>query len=80
MTKITLGRAGYGHSSAVETSDLMKGRFKVGDIVLLAVKGDCGMKRSSFHEYEVVGIKPCNRFGGTRETVTFRRVNEGGAK
>ena len=77
---ITLSRAGYGIPSDCEVSDLAKGRFRVGEHVAIAVKGDCGMKRSSYRLYEVTEIKPCNRWGGTRETVTFERVKEGGAK
>lgn len=80
MIKITLNRAGYGCASATETSDLKKGRFHIGDRVMLAVKGDCGMKRSSFNMYEVKSVAPCNRFGGTREIVTFQLVQKGGAK
>ena len=77
---IILSRAGYGSPSDREVSDLAKGRFHVGEHVAIAVRGDCGMKRSSYRLYEVTEIKPCNRWGGTRETVTFERVKEGGVK
>lgn len=77
---LILSRAGYGSPSDCEVSDLAKGRFHVGEHVAIAVKGDCGMKRSSYRLYEVAEIRPCNRWGGTRETVKFVRVKEGGAK
>ena len=78
---IVLSRAGYGSPSDCEVSDLAKGRFHVGEHVAIAVKGDCGMKRSSYRLYEVAKISPCNhRWGGTRETVKFVRIKEGGAK
>ena len=28
----------------------------------------------AFEEFEVIDVKPCARFGGGRETVTFQRV------
>ena len=77
---IILSRAGYGSPSDCEVSDLAKGRFHVGEHVAIAVKGDCGMKRSAYQVYMVTRVDPCNRWGGTRETVTFKRVKEGGAK
>lgn len=80
MKRVTLCRAGYGNPSDVEVADLAKGRFHVCDRVAIAVRGDCGMKRSAYRDYMVTRVDPCNRWGGTRETVTFRRVKKGGAK
>ena len=74
MKKITLNRNGQISAMKRETSDLKAGRFKRGEHVMLGVRdGDCGRSRGSW-EYVVVDVKPCDRFGGGRETVTFERV------
>ena len=57
-----------------ETSDLKAGQFKVGEHVMLSITGDCCYHRKAFEEFEVIEVKPCSRFGGGRETVTFQRV------
>ena len=78
--RITLSRAGFSSPQDREVSDLKAGQFTVGQRVMIAVKDDCAYRRSDYLEFEVVSIAPCNRFGGGRETVTFERVKEGGAK
>ena len=74
MKKITLTRNGQLHANAREVSDLKKGRFQVGEHVMLGIiDGDYG-RRPGSKEYVVAKIEPCDRFGGDRETVTFERV------
>ena len=83
MKRITLNRNGQTEPGGVEVSDLKAGRFVIGEHVMLAITGDCCYHRKGYEEFEVVGVEPCDRFGGGRETVTFRRVmraKEGGAK
>ena len=41
---------------------------------MLSITGDCCYHRKAFEEFEVIEVKPCSRFGGGRETVTFQRV------
>ena len=74
MKRITLNRNGQTTADDVEVSDLSAGRFQVGEHVMLGITGDCCYHRKEKFEYEVVGVEPCDRFGGGRETVTFRRV------
>ena len=74
MKRITLNRNGQEKPRDIEASDLMAGRFEVGEHVMLGITGDCCYHRKEKFEYEVVGVEPCDRFGGGRETVTFRRV------
>ena len=74
MKKITLTRNGQLHAAAREVSDLKAGRFQVGEHVMLSITGDCCYHRKAFEEFEVIDVKPCDRFGGGRETVTFQRV------
>ena len=75
---IILSRAGYGSPSDCEVSDLAKGRFHVGEHVAIAVKGDCGMKRSSFRlsrsrrsSRAIVGAEPARPLpsGASRKAV-----------
>ena len=80
MKIVTLNRNGQRAAKEREVSVLKAGQFSVGQHVKLAIKGDCCYAKSSYHEYEVVCIEPTDRFGGGRETVTFERVKEGGAK
>ena len=83
MKRITLNRNGQEVPRAVETSDLTAGRFRVGEHVMLDITGDCCWHRKAYEEYEVVSVEPCDRFGGGRETVTFKRVTraaKGGAE
>jgi len=74
MKRITLNRNGQERPRDIEASDLTAGRFEVGEHVMLGITGDCCYHRKEKYEYEVVGVEPCDRFGGGRETVTFRRV------
>ena len=83
MKRITLNRNGQEAPGAVETSDLKAGRFQAGEHVMFAITGDCCRHRKGYEEFEVASVEPCDRFGGGRETVTFRRVmraKEGGAE
>ncbi len=83
MKRITLNRNGQETPRGVETSDLKAGRFRAGEHVMLGITGDCCYHRKGYEEYEVVKVAPCDRFGGGRETVTFKRVmraGEGGAE
>ena len=80
MKIITLNRNGQTHAKDREVSVLKAGQFTVGQRVKLAIKGDCCYGKSGYREYEVVSVEPTDRFGGGRETVTFERVKEGGAK
>ena len=85
MKRITLNRNGQEAPRVIEDSDLKAGRFQVGEHVMLAITGDCCYHRKgNYEEFEVVGVEPCDRFGGGRETVTFKRVmrasKEGGAE
>ena len=80
MQRITLNRNGQETPRDVETSDLKAGRFVVGEHVMLAITGDCCYHRKAFEEFEVIEVKPCDRFGGGRETVTFQRVPKRPAK
>jgi hypothetical protein len=83
MKRITLNRNGQISPRGRETSDLKAGRFKVGEHVMLGITGDCCYHRKAYEEYEVIGVEPCDRFGGGRETVTFKRVMQaakGGAE
>ncbi|MBR3086879.1 MAG: hypothetical protein IKH04_10810 [Kiritimatiellae bacterium] len=84
MKRITLNRNGQEAPRVIEESDLKAGRFQVGEHVMLAITGDCCYHRKgNYEEFEVVGVEPCDRFGGGRETVTFRRVaraSKGGAE
>lgn len=75
MKKVTLNRSGQISAYERETSDLKAGRFQLGEHVMLSIKDDdCGYRSKCVKEYVVVDIKPCDRFGGSRETVTFERV------
>ena len=74
MKRITLNRNGQISPAGRETSDLKAGRFQVGEHVMLGITGDCCYHRKAYEEYEVIGVEPCDRFGGGRETVTFQRV------
>ena len=74
MKRITLTRNGQLHANDREVSDLKAGRFQAGEHVMLGITGDCCYHRKVYDEYEVIDIKPCDRFGGGRETVTFERV------
>ena len=47
---------------------------------MLSITGDCCYHRKAFEEFEVIEVKPCSRFGGGRETVTFQRVPKRPAK
>jgi hypothetical protein len=79
MKRITLNRNGQKTPRGIEESDLKAGRFQVGEHVMLAVTGDCCYHRKgNYEEFEVAGVEPCDRFGGGRETVTFRRVARAG--
>ena len=78
MKRVTLNRNGQEGPRAVETSDLKAGRFQAGEHVMRGVTGDCCYHRKAYEEYEVVGVEPCDRFGGGRETVTFQRVTRAG--
>ena len=74
MKKVTLNRNGQTCAMKRETSDLKARRFELGEHVMLSVRdGDSGRRRGC-SEYVVVDVKPCDRFGGGRETVTFQRV------
>ena len=74
MKRIVLNRNGQISPHGRETSDLKAGRFQVGEHVMLGITdGDYG-RRKGFEEFEVIDVKPCARFGGGRETVTFQRV------
>ena len=74
MKRVTLNRNGQELPNARETSDLKAGRFTLGQHVMLSITGDCCYHRKLFLESVVADIKPCDRFGGGRETVTFERV------
>ena len=74
MKRVTLNRNGRKLPNARETSDLKAGRFTLGQHVMLSITGDCCDHSKLFQEYVVADIKPCNRFGGGRETITFERV------
>lgn len=74
MRRVTLNRNGQISPKGRETSDLKAGQFKVGEHVMLSITGDCCYHRKAFEEFEVIEVKPCSRFGGGRETVTFQRV------
>ena len=74
MKKVTLNRNGQTHAKPREVSDLKAGQFQVGQHVMLRITGDCCYHRKAFEEFEVIEVKPCSRFGGGRETVTFQRV------
>ena len=76
MKKITLNRNGQTCASNREISDLKAGRFKLGEHVMLGITGDCCYHSKRYDEYAVTDIKPCDRFGGGRETVTFERVEK----
>ena len=78
MKRITLNRNGQEAPRGVEESDLKAGRFQVGEHVMLAITGDCCYHRTAYAEYEVARVEPCDRFGGGRETVTFKRVMRAG--
>ncbi len=78
MKRVTLNRNGQEVPRAVETSDLKAGRFQAGEHVMLGITGDCCYHRKGYEEFEVIGVEPCDRFGGGRETVTFRRVMRAG--
>ena len=74
MKRVVLNRNVQISPHGRETSDLKAGRFQVGEHVMLAITGDCCYHRKAFEEFEVIDVKPCDRFGGGRETVTFQRV------
>ena len=76
LKKVTLNRNGQTHAKVREVSDLKAGQFQVGQHVMLRITGDCCYHRKLFLEYVVADIKPCDRFGGGRETVTFERVQK----
>ena len=77
MKRVVLNRNGQISANKRETSDLKAGRFQLGEHVMLSTKdGDCGYRSKCVKEYVVVEVKPCNRFGGGRETVTFERVEK----
>ena len=78
MKRITLTRSGQITAHAREESVLKAGRFSVGDHVMLSITGDCCYHSRLFSEFEVVDVKPCDKFGGGRETVTFQRVQKNG--
>lgn len=80
MKRITLNRNGQTTAHAREVSDLKAGRFSVGEHVMLSITGECCYHSRLFSEFEVVDVKPCDKFGGGRETVTFQRVKKGGEK
>lgn len=83
MKRITLNRNGQVTPGDIEESDLKAGRFTAGEHVMLGITGDCCYHRKGYEEYEVVSVEPCDRFGGGRETVTFKRVTraaKGGAR
>ena len=80
LKRVTLNRNGQTCAKEFETSELKAGRFVRGQRVMLRITGDCCYHSSEYAEYEVVGIRPCFSFGGSRETVTFKRVEKGGAK
>lgn len=79
MKRVKLSRNGQISAFSREVSDLRAGQFTVGQHVMLAIHGEC-CRTSVYHEYVVTEIKPCNRFGGGRETVTFERVEKRPAK
>ena len=74
MKRVVLNRNGQRSPKNVEKSDLKAGRFQVGEHVMLAITGDCCYHCKASEEFEVIDVKPCDRFGGGRETVTFQRV------
>lgn len=74
MKRVVLNRNGQISPKNIERSDLKAGRFQVGEHVMLSITGDCCYHRKAFEEFEVIDVKPCDRFGGGRETVTFQRV------
>ena len=76
MKRVVLNRNGQRLPKAVKKSDLKAGRFQVGEHVMLSITGDCCYHRKAFEEFEVIDVKPCDRFGGGRETVTFQRVQK----
>ena len=80
MKRVVLNRNGQISPHGRETSDLKAGRFQLGEHVMLRITGDCGYHRKAFEEFEVIDVKPCDRFGGGRETVTFQRVPKRPAK
>lgn len=80
MKTVVLSRNGAIRAADVETSDLKAGRFAVGEHVMLGISGDCCWHSKVREEFEVASVEPSGRFGGGRETVTFRRVRKGGAK
>ena len=78
MKKVTLNRNGQTHAKPREVSDLKAGQFQLGQHVMLRITGDCCYHSKEYSEYVVVDIKPCDRFGGGRETVTFERADKEG--
>ena len=76
MKKVMLNRSGQISAYKRETSDLKAGRFELGEHVMLGITGDCCYHSKRYDEYAVTDIKPCDRFGGGRETVTFERVEK----
>ena len=80
MKRVVLNRNGQISPKDREVSDLKKGRFQVGEHVMLSITGDCCYYRKCFEEFKVIEVKPCDRFGGGRETVTFQRVLKRPAK
>ncbi len=76
MKKVTLNRNGQTHAAAREVSDLKAGQFVLGQHVMLRITGDCCYHSKEYAEYVVVHIRPCFRFGGGREAVTFERFDK----
>ena len=76
LKKVTLNRNGQTHAKPREVSDLKAGQFQLGQHVMLRITGDCCYHSKEYSEYVVVDIKPCDRFGGGRETVTFDRADK----
>lgn len=85
MKNVTLTRNGQTAPRDEEVSTMHADGLKVGDTVMLRIKGDCCYgKATPYKEYVVAEIKPTNRFDGKSSDVKFvradKRVKRGGAE
>ena len=73
MKHITLTRSGQRAPHAEEISTMHADGLKVGDAVMLRIKGDCcpGGKPTGYRMYVVAEIKPTDRFDGKCSDVRF---------
>jgi len=77
MKNITLTRNGQTAPRDEEVSTMHADGLKVGDAVMLRIKGDsCYGKATQYKEYVVAEIKPTDRFGGKSSDVKFVRADK----